>query len=68
LAYRITLENSVGVLDVRECGTEEETRAAVLDIVAGMDHFCHGDVVRVTETEEEAALSTGIQKPTIVKT
>jgi len=49
-AYRIELRNSGGVLDVRIVDTEEETRAAVLDIAAGCPMRA-GDSITVSEVE-----------------
>jgi len=50
-AYRIELRNSGGVLDVRIVDTEEETRAAVIEIAAGLAFFSDGDSITVSEVE-----------------
>ena len=52
MAYKLTLENSAGVLDCRIVETEEETRAAALDLVAGMAYLQPGDLLRVVETAD----------------
>lgn len=49
MSYKITLENSAGELDVRVVETEEEIRAAVLDIAAGVNDYHDGDKIIVKE-------------------
>jgi len=51
MSYKIELRNSAGVLDVRIVDTEEETRAAVIEIACGLAYFSDGDTITVTEVE-----------------
>ena len=53
MSFRIELRNSAGVLDVRVVDTEEETRAAVIEIAAGLAYFSDGDSIVVTEVANE---------------
>ena len=50
MAYKITLSNTAGVLDVRVVDDEDEIRAAVLDIAAGCPMY-PGDKIEVFEIE-----------------
>ena len=56
MAYKISYQNRAGELDCRVVATEEETRDAALDLIAGMAFLCDGDklVVTVAEIEVEA--------------
>ena len=52
MAYRITLENSGGVIDSRDVETEDETKAALLDMISDISHFQHGDLIRVDDLDD----------------
>lgn len=51
MAYRVTLENMGGPIDSRDVETEEEIKAAVLDMIEDVDHLQGGDLVRVVELD-----------------
>lgn len=51
MSYKIVLANQFGTLDVRVVETEDEIRAAVLDIAAGCPMQA-GDTIRVIEQED----------------
>lgn len=51
MAIKVSLRNSGGELDCRVIETEEETRAAALDIISGMSFLAPGDTIVVTETD-----------------
>jgi hypothetical protein len=50
VTYKVELRNNAGVLDVRIIDTEEDIRAAVLDIAAGCPMQA-GDSITVSEVE-----------------
>jgi len=50
----ITLGNAGGTLDVRTVRTSLEVRAALLDIIAGINDYYPGDWITVSGDEEEA--------------
>lgn len=52
MAYRITLENMAGPIDSRDVETEEEIKAAVLDMIDDVDHLQGGDLIRVVALED----------------
>ncbi len=52
MAYKVVLSNSVGVLDVRSVETEEETRAAALDLISGLAYLAPGDAIRVLDEDD----------------
>jgi len=49
MSFRIELRNSAGILDVRIVDTEEETRAAVLELATEMAFFADGDSIHIFE-------------------
>lgn len=50
--YRITFENSAGVLDVRVVPNQDQITGAVMNLIDDGNYPMQpGDVIRVTETE-----------------
>ena len=51
MQYRISLQNADGVIDVRIVDNEKDIRAAILEVVGGINDFRAGDKIVVDECE-----------------
>lgn len=52
MAFKISFQNSGGEMDSRTVATEDETKAALLEMLEETPHLADGDKIIVTEIDD----------------